>query len=499
MKKTIEVIKKNENIFIILLIVLSLLGVVISVSLKVGDELWNFQNVYKMYNGFQIYKDANVICTPLFFYIGNIIFDILGANYFIFRIYNILIFTFYYFMIYKILRELKIGIKASTVCTLILIMLGTYVLPRIMANYNSLAVAFALLGIYLLIKNKCIIDTKNIIAQSIICFLVILTKQNIGLFYLISLTIIILAKKGKNKITGVLLEAGVFIVLSALFLIFLETNGLLYGFINYTILGMKQFASYNVLISLSYILADISILAVNLCTSIFLVKQTKIKINKEERDNLFVLNCFSIAISLLIYPIVNLTHFLLAINIAIILLIYISYIICKKSHIKLKKVNSLLTTFLIILILVDIGINTYRFAQWRKEILKDDYPYNYEEPYYGAIIDDEMVRDIEKVTNYIVGKENEGKNVIVFSSKAALYMVPLKQSNGFYDLPFNGNLGNLSEQEIVNDLKQKSNVIILIDKDSENLLWQENKNLINTIKEDFKYDGNINNFDVYIQ
>ena len=36
-----------------------------------------------MYNGFVIYKDANVICTPLFFYIGNLLFRVLGANFFV--------------------------------------------------------------------------------------------------------------------------------------------------------------------------------------------------------------------------------------------------------------------------------------------------------------------------------------------------------------------------------------------------------------------------------
>lgn len=498
MEKVIDFIKKNENIIIVLLIVLSLIGVTFGVSLVVGDELWNFQNVYKIYNGFEIYKDANVICTPLFFYLGNIIFNILGANYFVFRIYNILIFIFYYFMTYKILRELKINIKISTICTLVLIMFGVYTLPRIMANYNSLAIAFSLIGVYLIIKNKCIIDTKNIIVQSTICFLVILTKQNIGLFYLIALTVLILVKKGKNKIIGVLKEGVVLTILSAIFLIILKANGLLDGFINYTILGMGQFASGNISISLPYVIADIAILVIDLCASIFLVKQPKIKIDKEEKDNLFVLNCFSIAISLLIYPIANLSHLLIAINIAIILLIYIFNIICKKSHIKLEKANSIITDILIILVLVDISINIYRFIQWGKDVVSENYPYNYADSFFGAIVEDDMIKDIETVTNYIEEKENEGKDAIVFSSKAALYMVPLKESNGFYDLPFYGNFGNLSEQEIINDLKQKSNVIILIDKDTEKVAWQENKNLINTIKEDFKYNGNINDFDVYI-
>ncbi len=497
MKKIIEVAKKNENVFVILLIAISLIGVTLGVKLAVGDELWNFQNVYKIYNGFQIYKDANVICTPLFFYIGNIIFNILGANFFVFRIYNILIFIFYYFMTYKILKQLGINIKISLITILMLIMFGIYTLPRVMANYNTLAMAFSLLGIYLLIKSKCEIITKNIIIQSIICFLVIMTKQNIGMYYFIALTIVVFVRKERHKLIGILQEVGILLILSVLFIISLKVNGILDGFINYTILGMKQFVGNNSLISLPCIIIAISILANNIFVSRFIVKQTKISINIDEKNNLLILNCFSIMFSLIIYPIANITHLLFAINISIILLIYIFNIICNKSNIRLKKSKSFLKIFLFLLILVDVSINVYCFVQWELKIFNKDYTYNYEEPFFGVIIDDDMNEDIEIVTNYIKEKESEGKDVIVFSSKAALYMIPLKQSNGFYDLPFYGNFGNLSEEDIINDLKQKNDILILIDSDTENLIWQENKNIINVIKNEFEYKESINDFDVY--
>ena len=499
MEKISKIINKNENIFIILLIAISLIGVVFNVTLDVNDELWNFQNIYKMYNEFEIYKDANVICTPLFFYLGKIIFNILGANFFVFRIYNIFIFLFYYFMTYKILRELGINIKISTISMLMLIMFDGYVIPRVMANYNSLAVAFSLLGVYLLIKNKCVINTKNIIVQTIISFLIILTKQNIGAFYLVALTIVILVKNKKNKTKVILQEVGILIVLSAIFLIVLKINGLLDGFINYTILGMGQFTNENISIFIPCIIIDIAILLINLFVSVFLIKQKQILINKEEKNNLFVLNCFSIALSLLIYPIVNVTHLLFAINLAIVLLIYIFSIIIRKSELELKKVNSLITLVCIILILVDITVNIYCFINWSREIFDEQYVYNYNQPFFGAIIENEIDKDIEKVTNYIEEKENEGKDVIIFSSRAALYMVPLKQSNGLYDLPFNGNFGDLDEQDIEEDLNQKENTLILIEKtnDENSLRWQENKNIYNYIKENFKYCEDINEFEVY--
>ena len=37
-----------------------------------NDELWNFQNIYKMINGYTIYNDSNVIITPIFFYLNHV-------------------------------------------------------------------------------------------------------------------------------------------------------------------------------------------------------------------------------------------------------------------------------------------------------------------------------------------------------------------------------------------------------------------------------------------
>ena len=499
MKKVKEILRKKENIFILLLIIISLIGVTLCVFLSDNDELWNFQNVYKMYNGFEIYKDANVICTPLFFYIGKLIFQILGANFFIFRIYSIVIFTFYYFMTYKILRILGINVKVSMLCTLILIMFGNYVLPRVMANYNSLAIGICLLGIYLLLKNKCIINNKSILEQSIICFLIILTKQNIGLFYFIALSVIILIRKQNGKIIGILQEFGVLTILGIIFIVFLKMNGILEGFVNYTILGMSQFAYKNISIDWIYIFITIAVLLINLISSVSIIKRGKELLKDEDKNNIIILNCFSIMLSIVIFPIVNEAHFLFAINFAVVLLVYILNMIIEKSEIKMNKLDKILTSVLIILLLLNVAINISRFICWKKEVFNSEYIYNYEDPFFGTIIVDEKTKEeINTITNYIEEEDKKGNNVIVFSSKAALYMVPLKKNNGFYDLPFNGNFGNLSEEEILNDLEQKKHTLILVDEnDEEDIRWQENKFIIQKIKDEFKCVGHINEFDIY--
>ena len=175
-EKVAKIINKYDNLFVIIVIILSVTGIVLDIKLANSDEIWNFQNVYKMYNGFVIYKESNVIVTPLFFYIGEILFKLLGANFLIFRIYNIIIVTGIYFLEYKILKELKIRKKISLILVLFLILFKWYGLPSIQANYNSLAFLFYLLGVFCYIKKY----KYNNIIQGIILFLIFMSKQNIN-------------------------------------------------------------------------------------------------------------------------------------------------------------------------------------------------------------------------------------------------------------------------------------------------------------------------------
>lgn len=498
MEKITKFIKQKENILVFLLIVFSLLGSTLCITLSNGDELWAFQNVYKIYNGFQIYEDANVICTPLFFFVGNFIFHILGANFFVFRIYSIIIFSAFYFLTYKILRELKINRKISITFLLIIIMFGNFLLSRVMANYNSLALAFCLLGIYLLISRKTKIDKKGIFIQSLICFCVIMTKQNIGLFYAMALAIVIFSIKPKNKIKGILEEGGVLLLLGAAFLIFLNANGLLSGFMNYCVFGIKQFATDNLALNWEYIIVVVPVVLLNVITSAFLLKKTSEMINKEEKYNLTVLNSFAFFLVFLVFPIINATHSFFAIYVSLILLLYIVSIILNKTEIDISKYK-VVTVLMIGLILIDIFVNIYLMVIWCQIIFNKDYYYKYSEPFYGSVVSEELYNNIENVTNYIKENEQNGKNVIVFSSKAALYMVPLKESNGCYDLPFNGNFGTLKDEDIINDIKNRKNTIVLMERKNEDYIrWQEPEKVIEILENDLNLIGEIEEFEIYV-
>ena len=217
-------------IFITLIVSASALGQNQEESMY--DELWNFSNSYKMLNGFVIYKDLNVIITPLYFYLGTFILSIFGTNLFAFKIYNILIVTSMYFIIYQIFQTTKIK-KIRSLLFLIIIYLITYIVILLGASYNILALDFFLLGILLHLKGK------NDYIQGIIMFLIFMTKQNIGIYYMIAYLIYSLAehKKIKKLIIPYIIE----IILLAIYFLYLLLNQNLYNFINYTFLGVKEF------------------------------------------------------------------------------------------------------------------------------------------------------------------------------------------------------------------------------------------------------------------
>ena len=63
---------KKKSILFCVLIFVSICLYSFLLKVDVGDEIINMQSIVKMLNGNLIYKDFNVIITPLFFYLGKI-------------------------------------------------------------------------------------------------------------------------------------------------------------------------------------------------------------------------------------------------------------------------------------------------------------------------------------------------------------------------------------------------------------------------------------------
>ncbi len=489
MKEKIKnILNKHDKILVFIFFIIAVTSLSVNVKIEANDELWNFSNIYKMYNGEMIYRDINVIITPLFFYIGKILFKILGANYLTFRIYNTIIFIAIYYTIYCLFKTLDIKkIKAFTyTLTMYILSLGMIITG---ANYNALAMLFIILGVLCCLKEEKL-GKKKIILEGILIFIVFMCKQTIGVLYIIGVIIYELTKKDKikNKIKILIQQLGISAIILGIFLGYLALTENLYPFINYTILGTIEFKNENFYCDnaiFTYII-QIPIIIVIL----WALKSKKITIEEKVRKNIITLLTLSIPLMLIAYPIINDYHVLQGNMLAFITTIYFIEKIMLKEILETGKVIKAMKILDIIIIIGTVCFNIYILIITPYYLVLQQNKYK---PYYGGTLKNQD--EISRVVNYIEEQERNGTNIIIMSYKANLYNNILKKNNGDFDVPFYGNLGIEGEKGLIEKIKKLKNTNILIEPDS--LAYQEIKEVKDYIVENYEQIGKIEEYDIY--
>lgn len=483
--KVKKFVEKHDEIFVTILIFIMSLGYSLYIKTLAGDELWNFQNVYKIYNGYKIYVDANVITTPIFHFIGALVFKIFGANFFVFRMYSLVIYTIFFVGIYKLFKCLKID-KKNAFFLLIIFFALQYDLVISSANYNSFAIMLLVFAVLVVINKENI--KHYVLIESILITLIFLTKQNIGVFYLIGLILYTILNKKELKNTIKII--GITGIFGILFVLILYFNNLLEGFISYAILGIKEFDKENKSVDLFMIFAII-VTTLNGLLLISTNSNDKFK-KKEERKNINNIACFAYPLLGMTYPIFNISHIKFALSIQYVLLFYILYLLVKGSKIEKNKIKKYIIFILEIFIIGYYSISsiTYTIKYFRK-ISNDEYKYN--EPYYGTIFNDETKEKIKDITEYMQSCDNE---VVCISTDAGLYMIPLKQNNKEFDMLLLGNLGKDGENGVIEKIKGfKDKKIILMNKEKNS--WQESDKIIEFVENNFTKIGEIKDILIY--
>ena len=456
------------------------------------DEMWNFQSVYKLYNGYKLYEEINVIDTPLFFWVAELIFHIFGANIVVFRLSQCMLMAGYFLLSYRLLKKLEIPRTISFFTILGQATMGVYDIanfPLIRAgiSYNQMAFMFVILGMNLLISERF---KKNYILQAIISILVFLTKQTIGIYYIAANVIYLIASNNskKVKIKKCIQYIAIIVAGMLLFLFILFVNNNLYNFLDYAFGSISEFANENIAIegkSISYLIA---VVLINIIANILVIR--KKCFSKHQEETIKQLFIFSIIFLLMAYPIFNQFHVIMAIYFSLINLVYVIYNIFKEFKEKICKIIKVINIGCVICLIVYSG---YNMLEWKKTIQSDEYPYSWEEPFYGGVITKEEYDKNEKVIKYI---ENNEKNVIVLSDRAALYMVPLKRNNGDFDLPLKGNFGSQGEGGLIEKIKNMENTQFLIYEGDEKV-YQEVEQTKEYVKSNMEYVGKIDCFDIY--
>ena len=485
--KVKKFVEKHDEIFVTILIFIMSLGYSLYVKTCVGDEVWNFQNVYKIYNGYKIYIDANVITTPIFHFIGAWAFKIFGANFFVFRMYSQITFTIFFMEIYKFFKYLKID-KKNAFFLLIIFFALQQDLIMASANYNTLSIIFYVFAVIVVLNKE---NVKGyVLIESILVTLIILTKQNIGVFYLIGLILYTILNKKELKNTVKII--GITGIFGIIFVLILYFNNLLDGFISYAILGIKEFSKENK--SVGYFAIYATFMAIiNGLLLIYTNSNDKFK-KRKERKIINNIACFAYPLLGMSYPIFNGSHIKFALVIQYVLLFYILYLLMKESKFEKNKIKKYIFFVLEVLIMGYYLINSIIYIMGTfNRVFDNKYNYKYNEPYFGTIFNDETEEKIKKVTEYM---KKENNDFIYISSDAALYMIPLKQSNKEFDLLLLGNLGKEGENGVIEKIKEvKGKKKILMNK--EKFCWQESDKVIEFVKNNFTKIGEIEDILIY--
>lgn len=489
MKELISKIKEKDNICIFFLFLIISLGVILSLSIEASDEVWNFQNVYKMYNGLKIYEDINVIITPLFFWCAQLMLELFGSNLFIFRISHCILMTFLFFYTYILLKKLNIPKSISITTVLVIAVQQEFGLMRTAFNYNNMALLFFIIGVYFLINEK---TRKKIWIQSLITIIIILIKQNMGIYYLIGNIIYILISKNevKEKIKKSIKYVSIILLGGIIFIIYLILDNNLYNFYSYVFGGLSEFAKENLAFNIVNVCFVASMLVLNTIISFMILK--KPICTEEEKNNIKILLIFSMLLMLVCYPIFNDLHIFIGIYLIIINLVYIIYTLFSDFKKGIQKVTNVINIILIIGMLI---YSLYNLYMWANIITDETYPYTWEDPFFGGIIED--TEEYEKGENIIAYIKDNEKNVVVLSYKAAMYMVPLNRNNGDLDLIFKGNFGLKGEDGVIEELQNMENTQFLILKDEEDKIYQESDKIKDYIKSTKECIGEIEDFYIY--
>ena len=487
--------KNKSNILVNSLIIgvcaILLFAFIYLVLVTSNDELWNFQNIYKMINGYKIYNDSNVIITPIFFYLGAIFLEVFSAKFVVFRIYNIISLIILFVISYKIMKKLDLSknLIAVYLSLLFLLMFQSIVAG---ANYNTLGCIFILLGIYLYITKK-----STNFKQGLLIFLVFFTKQNTGIFYALSVIIYELFenKLSKKYILDQLKKFIFFLMPSSLVLLFMHFNGNLEGFINYCFGGLFEFGGSNLVFTAAPFYYALPLSSIGIYIFTILKKDT---IFKTFKDNFWytlkLLFIFALVNTFTVYPIFNSSHFIYTFPYHLIFIFYYLDTLILKEIFDEDKYYIYGKIFALTILVLLLGRTLLYFfydydliSKYRSRNTPFDNLYSYT---------DTMIKTND-LKEYILEQEKQGITVLICSHDAAFPMIELKKSNGMYDLLFNGNLGYKGKDKVYSDIDNLKNTEFLVVTNEEDIFVQEPQEIRKYIMDNLELKGQIHNYSIY--
>ena len=415
------------------------------------DEIWNYGFSYNISKGMIIYRDFNVLQTPIFFFIGSIFIMVFGNHIYAYDIYISVIIAILTMLCYK-----KWGKTA-------IILLFVFI-PNLAPSYNALCVLLVILILFINDKN---FKYKDFVIGFFVAVL-FLTKQKIGI--VIFFVLLFFNKSKFRFLSGFAIPC----LMLSIYLIYFDA---FYEFIDYCFLGMFSFGNSNFVLSLPYF-----IIWVIICFILFI----DIVKNNFSNVNYVLILVFQI----MAYPIFDRNHVMLG---GVMFCIYLFYKYYDKIKIRFRYI------FLIVLFYF---ISLCTLPKENYHLYKDSNSFLRYKALYGSklhkmsLYDDVVIQLKDVIKKYGVGYDNIYIYSIDFSELSYVCKLDLNYKIDKFDYILNGNMGYDGENRFVNDLEKKckaSSCLFVIDNNSEFNFSQTSRKIYDYVISNYNKVTDINN------
>ena len=380
-------LKKKD--ILILIIIFIYTGILITYSNADNDLIWNYGFSYNFANHLLMYKDYNMVITPLYPFLGGILMRILGNNFLIFNLYNTILSTILYYYLYK-------KYPHTFIHSIILI---SFILRP---SYN-----FLVLFLVLILLN---IKEEKDFFIGFILGLLFLTKQSFILLILPSIYLITRPKRLFKRI-------GAFFLPCLFFLIYFILTNTFLDFLNYTFLGLFSFSSKNSFFNLG----TIFILSLIIYLFLYYLKTKDIKV------------LYLITYQIMAYPIFNTMHIILSI-IPVIIYFLDKLVKKKKYNLNYLRYFNYFVSILLICPLLSIPLQYFK-----KDLVEGENALEYKDISRSYLVNKDLF--LKEVPNL--------NNTYFLMYDAYVYKYLLNNPITSYDLLLNGNLGYNGEERVI--------------------------------------------------
>ena len=510
-KEKIKAISKDFILFIFIAVMVFSIIAINPISNL--DEIWNYNTARAIAQNLIPYKDISMITTPLLPMITALFLKLIANEVIVSRVLASVLWGGVLFSIFKILKLL---IKEENTCLIIIALLGLLFRDCYCIDYNILSLMFSLIILYIELKNidkPHFENNKTDFLIGILAGLTVCTKQSIGaILAIIVVGYKIIFVQNKKEFIEYLKTAfkriiGILIPI-ILVLIYLIVTNSLQDFINYAVLGISTFSNkipYAQLMNndkkeiqiLSRIMPFI-LLAMAVLTIVLQNKKKKENIGNIDNKILTML-IYSLSTIIIMYPISDEIHFLIAGTITFIGLAYILYLlgitiynkINLQSKKKIYKITSLMISIIAIAFIAVRGIEN--ITEYTKQEKNETI-----EHYKNIQISEYLQERINEIDIFILEQEKENKKVYILDAEAAIYMIPINNYNKDYDMFLKGNIGKDGQEGQIQKIKQKeTNEIILIRKRNLQSNWQTPTEVVDYVRENLEFMGEVSIYEVY--